>query len=125
LQQSALIAVRTLANQSTDAAVVFDLKKLFIGSMNFDQRSRHLNTEIGLIIDSPELAQQMAARFEAVAKLENAYVPTLITGSSHSPLLWHSEENGQAVEYSGEPERRVWQRWELDFFSLLPLEKEL
>jgi putative cardiolipin synthase len=104
---------------------VFDLKKLFIGSMNFDQRSRHLNTEIGLIIDSPELAQQMAARFEAVAKLENAYVPTLITGSSHSPLLWHSEENGQAVEYSGEPERHVWQRSELDFFSLLPLEKEL
>jgi putative cardiolipin synthase len=104
---------------------VFDLKKLFIGSMNFDQRSRHLNTEIGLTIDSPELAQQMAARFDAMAKLETAYVPTLITGSSHSPLLWHSEENGQAVEYSGEPERCVWQRWELDFFSLLPLEKVL
>ena len=104
---------------------MFDLKKLFIGSMNFDQRSRHLNTEIGLIIDRPELAQQMAARFNAMAKLETAYVPTLITGSSHSPLLWHSEENGQAVEYSGEPERCPWQRGELDFFSLLPLEKEL
>ena len=32
---------------------VFDRKRLFIGSMNFDQRSMHLNTEIGLIIDSP------------------------------------------------------------------------
>jgi putative cardiolipin synthase len=75
---------------------VFDLKKLFIGSMNFDQRSRHLNTEIGLIIDSPELAQQMAARFDAMAKLENAYIPTLVTGSSHSLLLWHSEGDGLA-----------------------------
>ena len=44
-------AVSTLANQSTDAEFVFDLKKLFLA------RSRHLNTEIGLIIDSPELAQ--------------------------------------------------------------------
>ena len=35
---------------------VFDRQRLFIGSMNFDQRSMHLNTEIGLIIDSPELA---------------------------------------------------------------------
>jgi putative cardiolipin synthase len=75
---------------------VFDLKKLFIGSMNFDQRSRHLNTEIGLTIDSPELAQQMAARFDAMAKLENAYIPTLVTGSSHSLLLWHSEGDGLA-----------------------------
>jgi putative cardiolipin synthase len=75
---------------------VFDLKKPFIGSMNFDQRSRHLNTEIGLIIDSPELAQQMAARFDAMAKLENAYIPTLVTGSSHSLLLWHSEGDGLA-----------------------------
>ena len=91
--------------------------------MNFDQRSKHLNTEMGLIIDSPELAQQTAARFDAMAQLENAYVPTLITGGP--PLVWHSEENGQAVEYSREPERRGWQRWELNFFSLLPLEKEL
>ena len=35
---------------------VFDRKRVFVGSMNFDQRSMHLNTEIGLIIDSPELA---------------------------------------------------------------------
>ena len=37
---------------------VFDRQKIFMGSMNFDQRSRHLNTEVGLIIDSAELAQQ-------------------------------------------------------------------
>jgi len=36
---------------------VFDGNKLFIGSMNFDQRSLHLNTELGLIIESPDLAR--------------------------------------------------------------------
>jgi cardiolipin synthase C len=44
---------------------VFDRRKVFIGSMNFDQRSKRINTEVGLIIDSPELAQQTAIRFEA------------------------------------------------------------
>jgi len=52
---------------------VFDRKKFFIGSMNFDQRSKHLNTEIGLIIHSPELAQQVANRFQAMVQPANAY----------------------------------------------------
>jgi putative cardiolipin synthase len=120
-------AVSRYGNYSLHAKLfVFDRKKLFIGSMNFDQRSRHLNTEVGLIIDSPELAQQMAARFEAMAQPENAYALALVAGSrSRSPLVWHTEENGKAVEYFREPARSAWQRWELNFFSLLPLDKEL
>jgi putative cardiolipin synthase len=54
-------------------AFVFDRQKLFIGSMNFDQRSLHLNTELGLMIESPELARQVAARFEAIAQPANSY----------------------------------------------------
>jgi putative cardiolipin synthase len=45
---------------------VFDRQRVFIGSMNFDRRSMHLNTEVGLIIDSPALAEQIAPRFEAM-----------------------------------------------------------
>ncbi len=45
---------------------VFDRRQVFMGSMNFDQRSKRLNTEIGLIIDSPELARQTALRFEGM-----------------------------------------------------------
>ena len=52
---------------------VFDRQKFFIGSMNLDQRSRHLNTEIGLIIDSPELALQTVTRFERMIQPANAY----------------------------------------------------
>ncbi len=53
---------------------VFDRQKIFIGSMNFDQRSKRLNTEVGLIIDSPELARQTAARFDAMVQPANSYV---------------------------------------------------
>ena len=100
-------AVSRYGNYSLHAKLfVFDRKKLFIGSMNFDQRSRHLNTEIGLIIDSPELAQQMAARFDAMAQPENAYAPTLIAGSRCFALGVAHRGEWKAVEYSREPERR-------------------
>ncbi len=41
--------------------------------MNFDERSRHLRTEIGLLIDSAQLAAQTAARFNAMTQLDNAW----------------------------------------------------
>ena len=53
-------------------AFVFDRKRIFIGSANFDARSLHLNTEIGLMIESPELARQVVARFEAIASPRTA-----------------------------------------------------
>ena len=37
-------------------SAVIDRRILFIGSMNFDPRSDLLNTEIGLFIQSPEIA---------------------------------------------------------------------
>src|SRR4029077_18515558 len=52
---------------------VVDRQRVFVGSMNFDRRSLRINTEIGLIIDSPELARQIATRFEAIAQPANSY----------------------------------------------------
>ena len=106
---------------------VFDRQRLFIGSMNFDQRSMHLNTEIGLIIDSPELAQQVAARFEAMTQPANAYMLTLhpnAAGGSPS-LTWRTQENGKAIEYDSEPARNTLQKIEVNVLSLLPMDKEL
>ncbi|VTU21795.1 phospholipase D-like domain-containing protein [Variovorax sp. PBL-E5] len=37
---------------------VVDHRRLFVGSMNLDGRSARLNTEIGLVIDSPDLTAQ-------------------------------------------------------------------
>jgi putative cardiolipin synthase len=39
---------------------VVDQRSLYIGSMNMDRRSAHCNTEVGLIIDSAELARDVA-----------------------------------------------------------------
>jgi phosphatidylserine/phosphatidylglycerophosphate/cardiolipin synthase-like enzyme len=39
-----------------------------------------LNTEVGLIIDSRELAQQSAPRFESIVAPANSYGPALQAG---------------------------------------------
>jgi putative cardiolipin synthase len=106
---------------------VFDRRRLFIGSMNFDQRSKRINTEVGLIIDSPELAQQTATRFEAMAQPEDSYAlalrPSGVGGPPH--LVWRTSEEGKTVEYAREPARSRWQRLKVKLLSLLPLAGEL
>jgi len=105
---------------------VFDRQKIFIGSMNLDQRSKRINTEVGLIIDSGELAQQTAARFDAMVQPENSYVLALRPGSAgrRPHLVWDTREDGKPVEYVQEPARNVWQRLKVRLLSLLPLDRE-
>jgi len=106
---------------------VFDRRRLFIGSMNFDQRSMHLNTEIGLLIDSPELAQQLAARFEAMVQPVNAYQLALRPAGDAAPpaLLWRTQEGSRSVDYDREPARSDWQRFRVNGLALLPLDDEM
>jgi len=106
---------------------VFDRKQLFIGSMNFDQRSLTLNTEVGLIIDSPELAAMTAARFEAIVSADDSYALALepVGAKGATELVWRTREDGSAVEFHREPARSDWQRLKLDWLSLLPLDGEL
>ena len=87
----------------------------------------HLNTEIGLIIDSPELAQQVAARFEAMVQPANSYMLALRpndTGVAPS-LVWRTQEDGKEVEYETEPARSDWQRIKVNILSVLAVDKEL
>ena len=106
---------------------VFDRQRVFVGSMNLDQRSLHLNTEIGLIIDSPELARQIAARFAEIAKPANSYV--LVLGDAdalgHRHLVWRTLEDGKPVDFEQEPATTVWERMQVDMLSLLPLDELL
>ncbi|MBE9640056.1 phospholipase D family protein [Salipiger mangrovisoli] len=45
-------------------AFVLDRKLLFIGSFNWDPRSVRINSEMGILVESPELAAQAAANFK-------------------------------------------------------------
>lgn len=106
---------------------VFDRQRIFIGSMNLDQRSLHLNTELGLIIDSPELARQIALRFADIAQPANSYVLVLgeINGLGQRQLIWRTLEDGKQADFDQEPAVTFWQRLQADMLSLLPLDEML
>lgn len=107
--------------------LIFDRKSIFVGSMNYDARSRWLNTEIGLIIYSPELAKEGAQRFDALTQPANAYSLSLRQAGpgAAAKILWNTVEHGQPVTYTKEPSRSSWQRTEVSTLSLLPLDHEL
>jgi len=106
---------------------VFDRQRLFIGSMNYDQRSKRLNTEVGLIIDSPELANQTVARFDGMTQSENAYALSLRGEASGNAwhAVWDTVVDGKSVEYTQEPARSRWQSLKLRLLELLPFGREL
>jgi len=109
---------------------VFDRRRVFYGSMNFDQRSRHLNTEVGLIIDSPELAAETVARFEKMVAPENAYRVRLLAppagkAAGKGRMVWDTVEAGKPVEYTREPARSAAQRAEVDALTLVHVDSEL
>ncbi len=107
--------------------LVFDRSGVFVGSMNYDQRSRWLNTENGLIIRSPELAEQTARRFAAMTQPQNAYRVTLEPAAPgrRPRLTWTTQQAERVVSTHTEPARSLWQRLEVRLLSLLPIDREL
>lgn len=95
-----------------------DGQRAFVGSFNFDPRSMHLNTEMGLMIESPALAQQISQTFETTVPAR-AYRLSL---SDAGQLRWHSGVGDPPPVYETEPQTRWYQRWLLWFLSMLPLE---
>ncbi len=121
------VAISGFGNYSLHGKMfVFDRQRVFIGSMNFDQRSMHLNTEVGLIIDSPELAQQVARRFDAMVQPENSYRLSLRKAADgQGTLEWSTVEAGQAKVYDEEPARSGRQRTQAHALSLVAPDSEL
>ncbi len=102
---------------------VFDRQRIFVGSANFDRRSLHVNTEIGLLIDSPILARQVVERFDTIAQPANSYVVALADPDDPlHRLTWTSEEKGRETVSSTEPGKDRLRDLKADLLSLLPLD---
>jgi len=71
----------------TKAAVV-DRRHVFIGSMNLDPRSVNINAEMGAVIDSPELAEDLRALMLRDMSPENAWQ---IVRNDKGRIAWVSD----------------------------------
>jgi putative cardiolipin synthase len=104
---------------------VFDRARLFVGSANFDMRSFHLNTEVGLIIDSPALAQQAVTRFEAITVAANSYRLVLGEHFGDPVVRWVTENDGRKVTLTAEPGGTFWREFLVGAVSILPIDNQL
>ncbi|MGL6113261.1 MAG: phospholipase D family protein, partial [Rubrivivax sp.] len=86
-------------------SAVVDGERVFIGSMNFDPRSDQHNTEMGLFIQSPQLAQQMLKLVEVIRQ-QGAYRVTL--AANGKDLVWTTTGPGGREEVVEEPETDAW-----------------
>ncbi len=85
---------------------VVDRQVVFIGSMNLDPRSETQNTELGIFIESPQLAKELL-RIINISKLQSAYRLRL---GEQGGLEWLTMDDEKEVILTVEPETSFWTR---------------
>jgi phosphatidylserine/phosphatidylglycerophosphate/cardiolipin synthase-like enzyme len=85
--------------------LVIDQRDVLIGSMNMDPRSARLNTEMGVVMHSPEIARQLLQLHDEVASA-NSYRLSL---DPDGRLLWTLTPPGGVPQVlDSEPEASLW-----------------
>ncbi len=96
--------------------IVIDRRYVFVGSLNLDPRSIEINAEMGLLIDSPELAEQIAKGLDK--DLPN--VAYRVVAGDRKLMEWHAMIDGQpSIEHS-EPLSSRWRRFKAWFLRIAP-----
>lgn len=94
-------------------ASVVDRSRVYIGSFNLDPRARDFNTEMGVLIDSPELAEELAQLAEELMRPENSWQ---VKFDDKGQLIWQSGDDIKTRQ----PAQSFWQRVMDWFFKLFP-----
>jgi len=116
--------IKGISNSSLHAKyIVVDQRYVFIGSANIDPRSKALNTEIGIMVDSKELAEQTRELFTKTTSLENSHQVEI--DYSTDSLVWLTKENGKESRYFKEPNASLLRQLGVFLISLLPIESLL
>ena len=100
---------------------IVDQQRVFVGSFNLDPRSARLNTEMGVVIQSPELAQTLQQQLHQQAQHE-AYRVTL---SDKGKVQWHDPDHPEQPPATTEPQASLFKRALSKFLSWLPIERLL
>lgn len=123
LDVSGTKAAGTLSSKSSlhTKAFIVDKRYFFMGSFNWDPRSAFLNTELGIIIDSTEIAVPLADRILTHAPV-NSYQVFL---NEQDKLRWRTMEDGQQQILDKEPGTSFWTRFFGGMTQILPIQSQL
>ncbi len=96
-------------------AMLIDGARVFIGSMNLDPRSWRINSEMGVVVESRDLAAALKASLERDMQPENAWQVTL---ADDGTLHWVAGD--EVLDF--QPVRSFWQRVEDVIYMAFPKE---
>lgn len=106
-------------------AYMVDRHQLFIGSLNLDPRSIKLNTEMGVVLDSPVLSQRMADNMDKTLPDVAYKVELRKDADGGETMTWTTREDGKTITYDKEPGMGFFQHLGIGVLRLLPVEDEL
>jgi putative cardiolipin synthase len=92
---------------------VIDRERSYVGSMNFDPRSAAINTEMGIVVTSPGLAEELAGIIERDMNGANSWE---VVQNEAGQLRWVAGDD----ILDRQPARSFWQRVQDVFFMLFP-----
>ena len=95
-----------------------DGNRVFVGSFNFDQRSIHLNTEMGMVIDSPALATRLTETLDRTLPTRAYEVKLDDRGS----VIWLERRGDQVIRHEKEPGTSWFKRAAVKALSWLPID---
>jgi putative cardiolipin synthase len=106
---------------------VVDRRRVFVGSLNLDPRSIQRNTEMGIVIESPEIGEKLARLFERGIAPDTSYTVILKDGpdGSSGELEWITTEGGKEVRSTTEPGTTWFQRFKVKILGWLPIESQI
>lgn len=120
IAEKSKVSMKGLSRSSLHAKLMaLDEKQVFIGSFNFDPRSAYLNTEIGVLLNSPSLAR--AVHYTMDENLSK-YAYKLVLNADQN-INWKIKlSNGNIRTYTHEPKMKWWQKAGMKLISWLPVE---
>ena len=97
-------------------AAVFDRNIIYVGSCNLNLRSAYLNTEVGMFVQSPELAEALGAEMEKSMTAKDSWRPVL----KNDNVVWITEIDGIEEIVSHEPHTSWAERFKEGILTLVP-----
>lgn len=106
----------------------FDRTSMFVGSFNLDPRSQRLNTEVGVVFDSADMAADLSDRFESRLLTTAWHVEAVPVKGLFGPevrLNWVTQDQGTPVRLTEEPGQGFWKNLKVGLMRMMPIESQL
>ena len=97
-------------------AAVFDRKIVYVGSCNLNLRSAYLNTEVGMFVQSEELAEVLGSEMEEAMIPEDSWRPIL----RNDNVVWVTETDGVEEIILHEPHTSWLERVKEGILTIVP-----